>query len=162
MALHLGDAGLDVVAVQQGLRKSGSSLLVDSQFGKGTAAAVAGFQAENGLPAHGIVDPKTVEALAAVGQAELMDLVRTGAVREIDMAILEATIHAELLLKLIGSDAVEIVDAAAVFGRSSAASPTTPPGSCGPVCSSASRARAAARAAVRRRRKQLGDTGLTP
>jgi murein L,D-transpeptidase YcbB/YkuD len=62
--LRQGSVGPSVVWVQQQLH-----ITADGQFGKGTKAAVAAFQARHGLTADGVVGPQTWAALGGSAQA---------------------------------------------------------------------------------------------
>ena len=59
-------ASFDVFKVQRDLKKKGFDPgLVDGSFGRKTSVAVRAFEAANGLVADGLLDAKTVTALAA-------------------------------------------------------------------------------------------------
>lgn len=62
-AVHKGDSGLRVNAVQMLLIQHGVKLTVDGKFGPATEAAVKGFQAHHGISLSGKVGAKTWEAL---------------------------------------------------------------------------------------------------
>lgn len=49
--------------IQQKLSEAGQSLVVDGDFGPGTAAAIRGFQKSKGLPENGFPDSATLIAL---------------------------------------------------------------------------------------------------
>jgi hypothetical protein len=63
--LSRGDRGPDVAELQERLNAHGALLIVDSDFGKDTLAAVLAFQGRSGLPVTGIVDGETMKALMA-------------------------------------------------------------------------------------------------
>ncbi|MEZ5101351.1 MAG: peptidoglycan-binding protein [Thermoleophilia bacterium] len=58
-----GAGGLEVRLIQSWLRLSGYVVAVDREFGSATATAVRAFQADRGLPANGVVDQATYDAL---------------------------------------------------------------------------------------------------
>lgn len=62
-----GDMGLAASAVQSQLASRGMDVEVDAFFGPQTEAAVRAFQQANGLPADGVVGPRTWAALVAGG-----------------------------------------------------------------------------------------------
>ena len=62
-AVHKGDSGLRVNAIQMLLIQHGIKLTVDGKFGPETEAAVKGFQAHHGISPSGKVGAKTWEAL---------------------------------------------------------------------------------------------------
>lgn len=62
-AVHRGDSGLRVNAVQMLLIQHGIKLTVDGNFGPATEAAVMAFQAQHGISRSGKVGAKTWEAL---------------------------------------------------------------------------------------------------
>ncbi len=63
-ALKYGDRGDDVYLLQRVLNLLGYySLSLDGSYGKGTLAAVKGFQRANGLTADGAAGPKTLDAM---------------------------------------------------------------------------------------------------
>jgi peptidoglycan hydrolase-like protein with peptidoglycan-binding domain len=61
--LALGNAGIDVAAVQHLLRHAGFGLMADGSFDAATQAAVAETQAVRGLRVDGVVDADTWQAL---------------------------------------------------------------------------------------------------
>jgi putative chitinase len=62
--LHRGDKGEQVVALQSLLGARGFTVVADGDFGAATEIALRQFQARKGLPADGVVGPRTWEALA--------------------------------------------------------------------------------------------------
>lgn len=63
-SLRRGQNGEQVGALQKALNeKLGTNLKADGKFGKGTSDAVKQFQKQNGLPADGVLGPKTREKL---------------------------------------------------------------------------------------------------
>jgi peptidoglycan hydrolase-like protein with peptidoglycan-binding domain len=62
-AVHNGDSGLRVNAIQMLLIQHGDAVTVDGMFGPATEAAVKGFQAHHGISSSGKVGAKTWEAL---------------------------------------------------------------------------------------------------
>lgn len=56
--------GSDVARLQEGLKKAGFTVGVDSEFGPGTDKAVKELQQKKSLTADGIVGPKTLAAIA--------------------------------------------------------------------------------------------------
>jgi len=62
--LAVGDMGLDVRALQEQLNLLGHGLRVDGIFGRGTAAAVMAFQADQQLEVNGVADKLTSDRLA--------------------------------------------------------------------------------------------------
>jgi putative chitinase len=61
--LRRGDKGEQVAALQAILGAKGFALRADGDFGLATAAAVKDFQASRGLPADGVVGPRTWQML---------------------------------------------------------------------------------------------------
>lgn len=61
--IRRGSRGLDVSALQTLLKKHGSSVSVDGDFGPQTEAIVKTFQEHSGIHADGIVGPQTWKAL---------------------------------------------------------------------------------------------------
>jgi peptidoglycan hydrolase-like protein with peptidoglycan-binding domain len=61
--LDLGASGADVRLVQERLTELGYDVDADGELGLRTAATVAAFQEERGLPPDGRVDPLTWNAL---------------------------------------------------------------------------------------------------
>lgn len=73
--LKLGLGGADVLALQKALAGKGFPPgNLDSRFGRGTEAAVAAFQASEGLLADGIAGPRTLAALGLADDATLADV----------------------------------------------------------------------------------------
>ncbi|HJS98961.1 MAG TPA: peptidoglycan-binding protein [Terriglobales bacterium] len=64
--LRRGDKGEQVAALQAILGAKGFALRADGDFGLATAAAVKDFQASRGLPADGVVGPRTWQMLGQV------------------------------------------------------------------------------------------------
>ena len=63
-AMHRGNRGWDVAALQFGLRRRGFSPgSVDGGFGHGTRAAVVRFQRSRGLGVDGVAGPATLRSL---------------------------------------------------------------------------------------------------
>ena len=56
--------GSDVKRLQTALQKAGSVIIVDGEFGSGTDKAVKEIQQKKGIVANGIVDAKTLSAIA--------------------------------------------------------------------------------------------------
>jgi putative chitinase len=63
--LRTGDTGRTVRKLQKELIEAGFSVLVDGKFGEYTKSAVIAFQVRHGLPADGVVDQGTWDALKA-------------------------------------------------------------------------------------------------
>ncbi|MDB4928667.1 MAG: hypothetical protein JWM10_1151 [Myxococcaceae bacterium] len=61
--LERGSEGRAVRVLQEALVELGYEIDVDGDFGRGTEAAVLGFQEANGLDADGVVGPNTWAAL---------------------------------------------------------------------------------------------------
>ena len=83
--LSQGNEGEDVAQVHAALRALGRMVPVDELgarvFGTGTAATVRALQAELGVDATGVVDPRTVEAIdAALGRSRTTERVVRGTV----------------------------------------------------------------------------------
>jgi hypothetical protein len=77
IALHQGDRGLDVQALQEQLaalhytaNDKQKPLVPDSDFGRGTAFAVSAFQKEHQLTVSGIADAATQKALREAVQTQ--------------------------------------------------------------------------------------------
>lgn len=62
-SFQIGDAGTEIVEVQQALADLGYDVVVDGDFGPGTAAAVRDFEKSRGLTADGIVGAEVYETL---------------------------------------------------------------------------------------------------
>lgn len=62
--LQKGDKGPNVVRLQNALKSQNYNITSDGRFGKNTKTAVMDFQRKHGLPANGIVGPKTALYLA--------------------------------------------------------------------------------------------------
>jgi peptidoglycan hydrolase-like protein with peptidoglycan-binding domain len=62
-AVHNGDSGLRVNAIQMLLIQRGDAVTVDGKFGPATEAAVKSFQAQHSISPSGKVGAKTWEAL---------------------------------------------------------------------------------------------------
>ena len=72
-ALRIGATGDEVESIQRRLNarlEPSPGLAVDGDFGPGTEAALIRFQNENDLPANGIADSKTLEALGPEPEGE--------------------------------------------------------------------------------------------
>lgn len=67
--LQQGSSGAAVTLLQQDLTAAGFGPAIDGQFGPETLNAVQTFQSQNSLPATGIVDAATWNALAQYGSA---------------------------------------------------------------------------------------------
>lgn len=67
--LKMGSKGPDVTRLQELLRKNGSELVVDGDFGKATDAAVKLFQGAHKLEVDGEVGPATLRALEGEGKS---------------------------------------------------------------------------------------------
>lgn len=61
--LERGDNGEDVRKLQEALNKEGAGLTVDSNYGRGTVAAVTAYQQKKGLTADGVAGRTTLQAL---------------------------------------------------------------------------------------------------
>ena len=61
--LQRGDRGPKVVQLQEALKSRGYNLTSDGKFGRITEAALMDFQRKQGLPANGMVGPKTAAYL---------------------------------------------------------------------------------------------------
>jgi hypothetical protein len=61
--LRRGDQGPDVLRLQDALNKTGATITVDSNFGRGTRTAVETFQRAKGLKVDGVAGPETLRAL---------------------------------------------------------------------------------------------------
>lgn len=64
--LRRGDRGDAVKAVQRHLRGWGAAIEADSSYGPATEAAVKKYQAEHGLPAHGVADRATRQKMLGI------------------------------------------------------------------------------------------------
>lgn len=62
-AFQLGDAGPEIVEMQQALLDLGYDVVADGDFGPGTVAAVREFERSHGLAADGIVGPEVYQTL---------------------------------------------------------------------------------------------------
>jgi len=62
-AIRMGDQGEEVTQLQSALASLGYSVVVDGDFGSGTARAVKAFQESRGLEADGLVGAATYRAL---------------------------------------------------------------------------------------------------
>ncbi len=65
-SMRLGSGGERVAELQRALRGLGYSLIVDGDFGPATKAAVARFQADQGLTADGVAGPVTLGRIQAM------------------------------------------------------------------------------------------------
>ena len=61
--LRRGDQGIDVLHLQEALNKNGAGMVIDQNYGRGTAEAVRKFQEAKGLEADGVAGAKTLRAL---------------------------------------------------------------------------------------------------
>jgi Putative peptidoglycan binding domain len=61
--LRRGDQGDDVLRLQDALNRSGATITVDRNFGRGTRSAVESFQRSKGLKVDGVAGPDTLRAL---------------------------------------------------------------------------------------------------
>lgn len=78
--LQSGASGAQVKAVQQLLNKQGFAAgVVDGNFGAATLSAVKAYQTSHGLPAQGIVGPKTWTALLSAGPTPTLQQGDSGA-----------------------------------------------------------------------------------
>lgn len=66
-SLRRGDRGEPVADLQRRLVEQGASIAIDGIFGPATERSLRAFQIERGLPATGIADPSTLEALKGRG-----------------------------------------------------------------------------------------------
>ena len=64
--LRRGSRGDAVKAVQRHLRGWGAAIEADSSYGPATEAAVKKYQAEHGLPAHGVTDKATRQMMLGI------------------------------------------------------------------------------------------------
>jgi murein L,D-transpeptidase YcbB/YkuD len=82
--LSRGASGANVFTAQELLNVHGATLTIDGAFGRLTLAAVEEFQAANGLPVNGTVDPQTWPVLVVtVRLGDRNDAVRA-AQRQLD------------------------------------------------------------------------------
>lgn len=73
--IGLGTQGTCVQTIQETLNQTqGETLVVDSQFGPSTQAAVVRFQLANGLPADGVVGERTKQAIRQAMQDRVNQL----------------------------------------------------------------------------------------
>ena len=64
--MRIGATGLRVEEAQKLLRLAGSTIQVNGVYSIGMYSAVKSFQKKNGLPATGVIDPKTMDKLLMV------------------------------------------------------------------------------------------------
>ena len=74
--VKLNAKGPEVVKVQQMLKMLGLKVATDGDFGTGTLAAVLQFQKQAGVPANGVVEGATEEALLKATEVQRAKLLR--------------------------------------------------------------------------------------
>lgn len=85
--LHYGDRSYEVKGLQRELREKGYAVGTDDgEFHEGTRGAVAKLQLDHGLPATGIVDEATKDALARSAGAPIGEARATATVKDLRQA----------------------------------------------------------------------------